>query len=322
MQILVTGGAGFIGSHLCDRLITDGHQVVCLDNFNAFYSPEIKYANLSNIINHPAFTLIEGDIRYPDDLDKCLIQNKIDIVIHLAAMAGVRPSIENPELYADVNIMGTLQVLQACQRHNVIKLIFASSSSVYGNKEGGAFKETDNVDNPISTYAATKRAGELLCYNWHYLNGLSVVCLRFFTVYGPRQRPDLAIYKFTRLIYEGKTIPVFGDGTSSRDYTYVDDTVDGVIKAMDYIVAKQCFEVYNLGESKTINLLEMIKTIESVSGKQAKLDWQPKQIGDVDYTCADITRSKEILNYNPTYSFEAGIRNFISWFEHSNRLDC
>ncbi len=320
MNILVTGGAGFIGSHLCERLIKDKHRVICLDNFNPFYDPETKHENISSLIGNPDFTLIEGDIRYQSDLDNCFTDSRIDLVIHMAAMAGVRPSIEYPVLYADVNIIGTLQVLEACQRHKITKLIFASSSSVYGDKDGGAFKETDNVDKPISPYAATKRAAELLCYNMHSLNGLAVVCLRFFTVYGPRQRPDLAIHKFAQLIYNKKPIPVFGDGTSGRDYTYIDDIIDGVVKAMDYIQNHDCFEIFNLGESKTIKLLDMIKTLETISGRTAILDWQPRQVGDVNYTCADILKSKQILGYNPTFSFEQGIKNFISWFEQTSQL--
>jgi UDP-glucuronate 4-epimerase len=315
MNILVTGGAGFIGSHICDRLISDKHKVICLDNFNAFYSPEIKHSNLSGIIKHPDFTLIRGDIRNPRDLDSCFAHNNVDLVVHIAAMAGVRPSIENPELYTDVNVMGTMQVLQASARHKLSKLIYASSSSVYGNRGEGAFCETDNVNNPISTYAATKRAGELLCYNWHNLHKISVACLRFFTVYGPRQRPDLAIHKFTDLIYSGNPIPVFGDGTSGRDYTYVDDITDGIVKAINYVEEHLCYEIFNLGESKTINLLSMIEILEAISGKKAILDWQPMQQGDVNYTCADITKSKQFLGYNPTFSFEAGIQNFINWFE-------
>lgn len=318
MNILVTGGAGFIGSHLCERLINDGNKVICLDNFNAFYDPKIKRANLSAIIKHPDFTLIECDIRKQVELDIPFAESNIDVVIHLAAMAGVRPSIENPELYLDVNIMGTMQVLQACYKYGVKKFILASSSSVYGNKEGGAFKETDNVDYPISPYAATKKACELICYNWHYLYNMSVVCLRFFTVYGPRQRPDLAIHKFARLIYDNEPIPVFGDGSSGRDYTYIDDIIDGVTKALEYVNVHSCFEIFNLGESKTINLPEMIKTIETACGKTAILDWQPKQKGDVNYTCADITKSKQILGYNPSYSFEQGIKNFIEWFKQIN----
>jgi len=318
MNILVTGGAGFIGSHLCDRLIKEGHKITCLDNFHPSYNPETKRNNLSAIIDHADFSLVEGDIRNPEDLDKCFAGNDIDLVIHLAAMAGVRPSIENPMLYADVNITGTLQVLLACQRHGVKKLIFASSSSVYGNKEGGRFRETDEVDKPISPYAATKRAGELVCFNQSRLMDMGIVCLRFFTVYGPRQRPDLAIHKFTRLLYEGKPIPVYGDGSTSRDYTYIDDTIDGVLKAIEYVKVQYGFEIFNLGESQTVRLKDMIAELEKASGKKAMIDWQPIQPGDVGYTCADLEKSREKLGYNPSWSFEKGIRSFIDWFD-SNR---
>jgi UDP-glucuronate 4-epimerase len=315
MNILVTGGAGFIGSHLCERLIAEGCKVVCLDNFNPFYSPEVKRQNLSAIITHPSFSLVVGDIRNPNDLDKCFNGKNIDLVIHLAAMAGVRPSIENPLLYADVNITGTLQVLLACKRHNIRKLLFASSSSVYGNKEGGSFKETDSVDKPISPYAATKRAGELICFNQSRLMDISVVCLRFFTVFGPRQRPDLAIHKFTRLLYEEKSIPVYGDGSTSRDYTYIDDTIGGIQKAVDYVNTHTGFEIFNLGESQTVKLADMITELEKASGSKAIMDIQPLQPGDVNYTCADIEKSRKILGYNPVWSFEKGIRSFIDWYE-------
>ncbi len=315
MNILVTGGAGFIGSHLCERLISSGHKVVCLDNFNPYYEPGIKKKNISTILRNPNFKLIVGDIRKSFDLDTCLEGNHIDLCIHLAAMAGVRPSLENPELYNDVNIVGTLQVLDACKKYNVKKMIFASSSSVYGNKTGGAFKEKDKLNEPYSPYAETKSIGEFLCQRWHEMHNISVLCLRFFTVYGPRQRPDLAIHKFTKLIFDDKPIPFYGDGSTSRDYTYIDDTIDGVLKAMDYIQKRNCFDIFNLGESQTINLKDMISELESAIGKKAILDWQPKQEGDVDYTCANIDKSRKILGYNPTYSFKEGIRNFIDWYK-------
>jgi UDP-glucuronate 4-epimerase len=317
MSILVTGGAGFIGSHLCERLVAAGERVVCLDNFHPFYDPQIKRYNLDSIISNPLFRLVEGDIRNPEDLDRSFAGEAIDLVIHLAAMAGVRPSIANPLLYADVNISGTLQVLLSCGRHKVTKLIFASSSSVYGDKQGGSFAEGGDVDHPVSPYAASKRAGELVCYNQSRLLDMSVVCLRFFTVFGPRQRPDLAIHKFTRLLYDGKPIPVYGDGSTSRDYTYIDDTVNGVLKAIDYIHSYDGFEVFNLGESQAIKLSDMITMIEQASGKKAVIDRQPLQSGDVGYTCADITKSREVLGYNPVWSFERGIRRFIDWFENN-----
>jgi UDP-glucuronate 4-epimerase len=314
MNILVTGGAGFIGSHLCERLIAKGERVVCLDNFHPFYSPGIKRQNLAAILSHPSFRLVEGDIRNSGDLDKCFADGGIDLVIHLAAMAGVRPSIENPLLYAGVNISGTQQVLLACQKYGVKRMLFASSSSVYGNKEGGSFRETDPVDQPVSPYAATKRAGELVCYNQSRLMDMSIVCLRFFTVFGPRQRPDLAIHKFTRLLYEGSPIPVYGDGSTSRDYTYIDDTIDGVLKAIDYIGSHHGFEIFNLGESRTVSLAEMLAELEKATGKQALIDRQPLQPGDVAYTCADITISREVLAYNPVWTFESGLKSFLDWY--------
>ncbi|MFO7659980.1 MAG: GDP-mannose 4,6-dehydratase [Candidatus Cloacimonadaceae bacterium] len=318
MNILVTGGAGFIGSHLCERLLSLGHKVVCLDNFNPFYDPEIKWRNLSEIISHPAFKLIEGDIRNLSEIVKCFAGNDIELVIHLAAMAGVRPSMEDPELYADVNIIGLLKLLQLCQVHPIRKFIFASSSSVYGDKKSGAFKEADLDAEPISPYAATKKEGEAICFLWQRVLKIPFVILRFFTCYGPRQRPDLAIHKFTRLLYNNKSIPVYGDGTTSRDYTYIDDTIDGIIKAIDYQGEAHSFEIFNLGESQTIMLKEMIAELEKASGRTAIIDPQPLQPGDVLYTCADITKSRNLLGYNPHFSFQEGIRRFIDWFNSNN----
>jgi len=318
MNILVTGGAGFIGSHLCERLISIGHKVVCLDNFYPFYDPEIKRNNLLKVLPNPAFTLIEGDIRNVSDLVNCFSGNDIEVVIHLAAMAGVRPSLENPELYADVNILGLLNLLQVCQEYPVCKFIFASSSSVYGDKKAGIFKESDDLDEPISPYAATKTEGEAICFLWQRILSIPFVILRFFTCYGPRQRPDLAIHKFTHLMYENKPIPVYGDGTTSRDYTYIDDTIDGIICALDYKDKPLGFEIFNLGESQTIKLLDMIKELEKASGKTASLDWQTIQPGDVTYTCADISKAREILGYNPRFSFQEGIRSFIDWYNQNN----
>jgi len=315
MKVLVTGGAGFIGSHLCERLISMGQQVFCLDNFYPFYAPEIKRNNLSAIISHPAFNLIEGDIRNPEDIERCFAEDNIDIVIHLAAMAGVRPSLENPELYWDVNHQGTLNLLNTCKKSKIKKFILASSSSVYGNHTGGKFKETDDVDNPISPYAATKRSGEMSCFLFQQIMQIPVICLRFFTVYGPRQRPDLAIHKFTKLLYEGKPITIYGDGTTSRDYTYIDDTIDGIFKAIDYKDDSLGYEIFNLGESKTIKLIEMISELEKATDKKAIISRQPMQEGDVIYTCADISKSQRLLGFNPTHSFEQGIRKFIDWYK-------
>jgi len=315
MNILVTGGAGFIGSQLCERLILTGNKVFCLDNFNTFYDPSIKRDNISQLILHPEFTLIEGDIRNEADLDKCCRGNRIEVVVHLAAMAGVRPSIKNPELYRDVNVTGTMKVIEICKKHSIRNLIFASSSSVYGNKEGGSFKETDDVDHPVSPYAETKREMEKFLYLCRTILKGKVIVLRFFTCYGPRQRPDLAIHKFAKLLYTGKPIPVYGDGTTSRDYTYIDDTIEGIIRAIEYKTAPNTYEIFNLGESQTIRLSEMIFELEKASGKKAIIDHQPMQEGDVVYTCADITKSKELLGYNPKVAFSEGVRRFIEWFE-------
>jgi UDP-glucuronate 4-epimerase len=319
VDILVTGGAGFIGSHLCERLVAEGHRVVCLDNFYPFYSPAIKRSNLSALQHNSNFKLVHGDVRNSHYLDRCFKNHSIELVVHLAAMAGVRPSLRDPELYADVNIMGTLEVLRACQRHEVKRMILASSSSVYGDKKSGVFKETDDLGQPASPYAASKKAAEILCQLWQSILGIPIICLRFFTVYGPRQRPDLAIHKFTRLLYEGKPLPVFGDGTTGRDYTYIEDTLDGILKAMAYAETHDVFEVFNLGESRTIRLRDMIKELEKASGKKAKIEGLPLQEGDVTHTCADLEKSRTLLGYNPSVPFEEGIRRFIDWYESTRR---
>ena len=315
MNILVTGGAGFIGSHLCERLLLLEHKVICLDNFNNFYSPVTKHNNLSFCIKHPAFHLVEGDIRDDQAVLKCFQYGRIDLVIHLAAMAGVRPSMENPDLYRDVNVNGTSQLLQICQEQKPSKFILASSSSVYGNREGGVFKESDPVEHQVSPYAETKKACEDLCREWCDQTNIPVTVLRFFTCYGPRQRPDLAIHKFTRLMYDNKPITVYGDGSSGRDYTYIDDTVEGIILAMNHTDPNQSYNIYNLGEAQTIKLLDMISELEKASGRKAILEWLPKQPGDVSYTCADLAKSNKVLGYNPKFSFAEGIRRFIAWFE-------
>lgn len=319
MKILVTGGAGFIGSHLCERLLLDGNDVIIIDNFNDYYDPSIKRDNI-NLINETAaksgsrLKVIEGDIRNKAIYNDVELSD-VDVVIHLAAMAGVRPSIENEDLYWDVNVNGTLNVLQMCQKNNIKKIIFASSSSVYGNNPKVPFSEFDQVDNPISPYAATKKTGELMCYTNHYLNKNSIACLRFFTVFGPRQRPDLAINKFVRLISDDKPIQLFGDGTTSRDYTYVDDIVDGILQAMNYILNKEnVFEIFNLGGDEPVTLIDMVHQIESTVNKKAIVEWLPMQSGDVDRTCADITHSTNIIGYKPKTTFEEGIRNFVDWY--------
>lgn len=326
--VLVTGGAGFIGSHLTEDLLKSGHKVVVVDNFNNFYDPEIKRGNIKGIktkmvelgIPENHCQIVEGDIRDSEQMDKLFATYPIELVVHLAAMAGVRPSISAPLLYNDVNINGTLNLLEMCRKYGVKKFLFASSSSVYGNNKKVPFSENDFVDHPISPYAATKRAGELLCYTYHHLYKIDIACLRFFTVYGPRQRPDLAIHKFTKLIIDEEEIPFYGDGTTERDYTYIDDIIDGVVKAIQWVQAGQgLYEIFNLGESRTISLKEMVVALEQVIGKKAKIKVQPMQPGDVVRTYADITKAQKILGYQPRTAFEEGIKQFVQWYREVNK---
>lgn len=310
MVVIVTGAAGFIGSNLVEKLLQDNHFVIGLDNFEDFYDPKIKRKNIQKASGNKNFILAVGDIRNKLFLEKIFISHKIDLVVHLAAKVGVRPSIQSPELYYDINLMGTLTLLEVMKKANVKKIVYASSSSVYGNNKKVPFSEEDSVDNPISPYAATKKAGELLCHTYHHLYDFDIFCLRFFTVYGPRQRPDLAIDKFTRLIMEGKSIPFYGDGSTERDYTYIDDIIDGINKAIKNLKG---YEIFNLGESKTITLSKMVSTLENALGKKAILERLPFQPGDVNRTYADITKAKIKLGYNPKFTFEDGINNFISW---------
>ena len=270
-NILVTGGAGFIGSHLCERLLSDGVKVICLDNFDSFYDPNIKIRNVEGVKKKSPelFELVTGDIRNPEHLKGILQENQIDFVVHLAARAGVRPSISDPLLYQDVNIRGTIVLLESCKAHGIKNFIFASSSSVYGENQRVPFTEKDLDIQPISPYGATKRAGELLCYSYHHLYGMNIACLRIFTAYGPRQRPEMAIHKFARLIDQGGKIPMFGDGSSRRDYTYIDDLVDGILGVIRY---HKGFEIYNLGESQTTSLKELIQFIEKAIGKKANVE--------------------------------------------------
>ncbi len=313
-RILVTGGAGFIGSHLCETLLEKGFEVICLDNFCDFYSPKRKWENLKSCLESPDFKLFEADIRKPQDLAQVFEYKQIDMVIHLAAMAGVRPSIQNPELYTEVNVNGTVNLLQACVKHGIKRFIFASSSSVYGNNANIPYRESDPVDKPISVYAATKKAGELLCHNWHHLYGISMVCLRFFTVYGPRQRPDLAIHKFTALIKADKPLPVYGDGSTSRDYTYVSDIIDGVCAAMKYVETDTVYEIINLGESETHDLNQTIAALETVLQLKAHRITQALQPGDVTRTWADISKAQKLLGYVPQTPFHKGLKSFAQWF--------
>jgi len=309
---LVTGGAGFIGSHLVDSLLSEGNNVITVDNFDEFYDKEVKLNNISSALTFDTFQLIEGDIRDKNLLDELFNNNHIDIVVHLAAKAGVRPSIENTVEYFDVNMNGTLNILEAMKKFDVKNMIFASSSSVYGNNKKVPFSESDIVDYPISPYAATKKSGELLCHTYHHLYDFKINCLRFFTVYGPRQRPDLAIHKFSKKILNDETIPMFGDGTTKRDYTYIDDIIQGIKLAIENLNG---YEVFNLGESRTIMLKELIALIEKEIGKKANIEKLPLQPGDVEQTYADISKAKEMLGYNPQYDIEEGMKNFINWLK-------
>lgn len=315
-SVLVTGGAGFIGSHLCERLLDDGYKVINVDNFNRFYNPEIKRDNIKDMVNKDGYVLCEGDIRDADFIDSVLQSHDPKLVIHLAAMAGVRPSIESPILYHDINVIGSLTLLEACRRYEIRKFVFASSSSVYGNNET-PFKESDCVNKPVSPYASSKIAGELLCYNYHYLYNFSTLCLRFFTVYGPRQRPDLAIHKFSKIIDQEGVITAYGDGSNSRDYTYIDDIVEGIMRAVCYIncdTRKPLYDVFNLGNSYPVSLKRMISVLEDTIGKKAKVHHGPLQAGDVTSTYADITHSSDVLGYSPSTGFDEGIYKFVKWF--------
>lgn len=310
MNILVTGGGGFIGSNLIDKLLFLGHKVICYDNFDSFYDKKDKIENLVNACKHQFFFLIEGDINNQADLEECFSLQPIDMVIHLAAKAGIRASIENSSSYYATNVTGTFNVLEAMKKNSVYKLIFASSSSVYGNNRKVPFSESDPVDSPISPYAASKKTGELLCHTYHHLYGFDVFCLRFFTVFGPRQRPDLAIHKFTNLVMQDKAIPIYGDGSTVRDYTYIDDVLDGVIGAMNHLKG---YEIINLGESRTISLKRMIEVLEEAMNKKIKVDRFPMQPGDVDITFANIAKSKKLIGYYPKWNFEDGIKEFLKW---------
>jgi UDP-glucuronate 4-epimerase len=313
MNILVTGGAGFIGSHLTDKLLEEGGwNITVIDDFNNFYSPEIKWANIALHRSRAEFSVIVCDIRDVEKLRTVFENGNFDCVVHLAARAGVRPSLKEPKLYVETNINGTMNLLEMVREFGIEKFVFGSSSSVYGVNCKVPFSEDDRIQRPISPYAATKAAGELLCHTYSHLYDIRTICLRFFTVYGARQRPDLAIHKFTKLITEGKPIQVFGDGTTRRDYTYIDDIIQGVRAAIDY--GGSMHEVFNLGESETTELSRLIELIESSLGLKAVIDRQPMQPGDVPVTYADISKAREILNYNPHTKIEDGILKFVEWF--------
>ena len=317
MNFLVTGGAGFIGSHVCERLLHDGHHVWAFDDLNDFYDPQFKQRNLRAVqaLSKP-FEFVHGDITNRAALDEIFSSVRFDQVIHLAARAGVRPSLAEPALYQRVNVEGTVNVLEAARQNGVKKITIASSSSVYGLNSRVPFSESDPIFSAISPYAASKLACEALGHVWHHIYKMDVAMLRFFTVYGPRQRPDLAIYKFAKLISAGKPIPVFGDGSAARDYTFVTDTLDGIIACTKKEFG---YEIFNLGESETISLARMIGLLEAALGKKAVIDRQPLQPGDVPITFADISKARAKLGYNPRVKFEEGIKLFAEWFKNSSQ---
>ncbi|UCG17499.1 MAG: GDP-mannose 4,6-dehydratase [Phycisphaerales bacterium] len=312
-RIVVTGGAGFIGSHVCEALLARAMDVVALDNFDSFYDPAIKRRNLRRCLAHDQFALAEGDI-CDSAFAHRVLGDDVEVVLHLAARAGVRPSIKDPLLYQKVNVEGTAVLLEAARTFGIGKFIFASSSSVYGNNKKVPFCESDRVDHPISPYAATKKAGELLAYTYHHLFDMDVTCLRCFTVYGPRQRPDLAIHKFVKLIEAGEPIPVFGDGSMRRDFTYIDDIVAGMLAAIDRC---QGFHLYNLGESRPVAVRDLVRAIEVALGKKATVDHRPPQPGDVDQTYADVSLARAELGYDPATELETGLARFVEWFREN-----
>ncbi len=314
MNIIVTGSSGFIGSHVSEHFADLGHQVIGIDNFDDFYPANFKNSNIKKLKKNNHFQCHIADIRDSAAMNKIFSSTQADLVIHLAAKAGVRPSIDSVKNYYEVNVNGTLNLLETMRTHNVTKMLFASSSSIYGNNSKVPFCETDRVDNPISPYASTKKSGELLCYVYSHLYGFDISCLRFFTVFGPRQRPDLAIHKFTRLIDQEKAIPFYGDGTTSRDYTYITDIVNGIRCAADHLGG---YRTYNLGESHVINLKTLVETIEKVMGRKAILNHLPMQQGDVRATYADISKAKEEIGYDPKYDFITGITNFVNWYKNN-----
>jgi UDP-glucuronate 4-epimerase len=314
---LITGGAGFIGSHVVEALLTRGAQVLVVDDFNDFYNPKIKEANIACFVDHPRFRLYRADLRRMDEMREVFTRHGKDLqrggILHLAARAGVRPSLGDPRLYLETNVTGTLNVADLAKEFSVKKFVFASSSSVYGDSADKVpFREDQDVSRPVSPYAATKAMGESLLHSYSHLYGLGVVALRFFTVYGPRQRPDLAIHKFTRLIDEGLPVPMFGDGSTRRDYTYIDDIVQGVLAALLYDATP--FEVFNLGESQTTSLAALIALLEVLLGKTAKIDHQSLQPGDVPLTFADISKARELLGYAPKTPLAAGLPLFVDWY--------
>ena len=315
-RVLVTGAAGFIGSHLCDRLLGAGHRVWGIDSFDPYYPEAIKRSNVAVALDNPAMRLVEGDVRDGVLLDGLFHQVPFDAVVHLAARPGVRPSLEQPDVCLDVNVNGTLRLLETMRTHRVSRLVFGSSSSVYGESPTAPFSEEQAADRPISPYAASKRSAEMLVHAYHHLFGISAVCLRFFTVFGPRQRPDLAIHKFTRLMLDGEPLPVFGNGDSGRDYTYVDDAVEAIVRSLALLGeqgAAPRFEVLNVGRGEPVTLDQLIAALETALGQKPRLDRRPHQPGDVPYTCASTERLEQALGFRPRTGLEEGLERFVSW---------
>ncbi len=313
MKVLITGGAGFIGSQLADRRLTAGDRVTVIDDFNDYYDPALKRRNVARALSHPAYRLVEGDIRDRDRIVSLFSGEPFDVVVHLAARAGVRPSLRDPVLYEEVNCIGTIHLLEAAVAHGKPKFVFASSSSVYGINSKLPFSEDDPIERPVSPYATTKRSGEFLCFNYHHLHGLDVYCLRFFTVYGPRQRPEMAIAKFTAAIEQGSPVPFHGDGSSRRDYTYIDDILDGVEAAVE---RGDGFEIVNLGSAHPVTLAELVAAIERATGKSARLEHLPDQPGDVPVTFADVSKAKRLLGYSPKVSLDEGLSRYVAWYRN------
>ena len=307
----MTGGAGFIGSHLAERLLEDGHRVVTLDNFDTFYDPTIKRENIASALRHQDYRLVEGDIRDAAVVAALFETERPGVVVHLAARAGVRPSIEDPVEYSSVNLDGTTRLLDASRRHGVRRFVFGSSSSVYGNNPTVPFAESHSVDHPISPYAATKKAGEVLCHAHHHLTGMDLACLRFFTVYGPRQRPEMAIHKFARLLSQTEEVEQFGDGSSARDYTYVSDIVEGIVRAAERV---RGYKIWNLGGSQTTTLAELVRKIAAGLGVAPRVRELPQQPGDVDRTWADIALARRDLDWAPRVDIDTGLGLFLDWF--------
>jgi len=312
LNILVTGGAGFIGSHLVEHLLARGDEITIIDNLNDYYDPGIKQENLRSALQSPRVTFVKGDILNLKLLEETFAGNSFDVTVHLAARAGVRPSLRQPVLYEEVNCRGTLNLLELSCQHDIRRFVFASSSSVYGNVKETPFREDAKIDRPVSPYAATKAAGELYCHSHHHLYGIAVNVLRFFTVYGPRQRPDMAIHKFTALIDRGKPIPFYGDGNTARDYTFYTDIIEGVVAAVDRDLG---FEIINLGESRTTRLSELVNIIERNLDKKAVLEKLPMQPGDVTITCADVSKAKRLLDYKPSTDVDEGVKRFVEWYK-------